>query len=169
MDLFENKDLLLNINLKANSRYGSIDSVETRRKISLKKRGVPNNHKKNCSCPFCIGKIGKNNPMHGKKHSDETKRKIAEKAKKRKKTLETIKKHRFAASKEKNPKYKDGRTFTDYFCILCKKKITYGNWFNGSKKCYLCYRKTTMAYNKQVKINLLPKKKNFRFKLKNIL
>ena len=39
---------------------------------------------------------------------------------------------------EKNGRYIDGRTHTQFYCKICKKKITYQTFFYGSKMCRLC-------------------------------
>ena len=49
-----------------------------------------------------------------------------------------------------NGNYKDGRMSKDYFCTECGNKIHYQTWFFGSKKCYKCFRKTTIVWNKNL-------------------
>jgi len=71
----------------------------------------------------------------GIKHSKETKQKISKNT-----------------QKEKNPNYIDGRTYTQYYCINCKKKIYWSTWIHGSKMCYKCYRKHTKIWNKRIKL-----------------
>jgi len=47
--------------------------------ISIAKTGKPNNHRKDCSCPFCCRKDGIYNPFYGNHHSEKTKNTISKK------------------------------------------------------------------------------------------
>ena len=84
---------------------------------------MKNNHKVNCQCASCKSKRGeykgKNNPMFGKHHNEET-RKI-------------MSKH--------NSQYIDGRYLRKYHCIDCNKKISVFSGFYGQGRCKSCSKK----------------------------
>ena len=67
-----------------NVRLGKKQSPETKRKISLTRKGQPANFKKHTEeskrklSEFGKTLIGARNPFFGKKHSEETKKKISE-------------------------------------------------------------------------------------------
>lgn len=45
----------------------------------------------------------------------------------------------------RSPNYKDGRSLEHYFCLDCKKEITYQGWCYGSKKCRSCSNKNKLV------------------------
>ncbi len=53
---------------------------------------------------------------------------------------------------EYNNNWKGGITKKIYNCIKCNKQILKSTWENGSKMCYICYRKNTVPWNKGLKI-----------------
>lgn len=61
---------------------GKIHSKNTKKRMSLIKKGKPLNHKINCSCCICKAKRGETkgnkNPFSGKKHTEETKKRLSE-------------------------------------------------------------------------------------------
>jgi hypothetical protein len=47
-----------------------------------------------------------------------------------------------------NPRYIDGRSHKDHYCIKCRKnKISIGNFFSGKQQCKECYKKTLSGLN----------------------
>jgi hypothetical protein len=65
-------------------------------------------------CLSCYLKTikGKNHPMYGVNHTEKL-----------------------------NPNYIDGSSLINHHCIDCNKRISYGNWLHGNKRCCSCARK----------------------------
>jgi len=75
----------------------------------------------------------KNNPMYGRKHSKETRRKISKKV-----------------SGKNAPSYIDNRTNKKYYCIVCHKQISNTSGIYGKGRCKSCANtgKNNAMFNK---------------------
>lgn len=116
-----------NISKSNTGRKLTAEQIEKVRnsKIGVKRKEFSDEHKQNLS----KASTGSNNPMAGKKHSEETKRKISEKAKGRKFSKETI---------EKRAEKNRGSKREIKICPHCGKEVavnTYAMW-HGDKCKY---------------------------------
>lgn len=131
---------------------GRIMSAETKKKLSLAKKGKKLSPKlKELACKQLVHGFGKDNPFYGKKHTEETKKKLSILNKGRKHTEETIKKMS-ESSKRPNPP-KDCK-----FCGQPFKKTSY----SITQKANFCSRECS---NKNKIIKVKPKECIFCKKL----
>lgn len=114
--------------------------------------------------------VGKNHPMFGKHHTEETKKKMRKTKIGKVLSEETKRKigkaNKGKLAKDKNWNYIDGRTSKKHYCEVCKKEIGYTTWYYGTQKCRSCAQKQKIKTNpkKYLKISMQNLPKNIKGK-----